>query len=191
MQVYGGARTQKGPFQVVHLLNSQGTRYKIDHTHQRALQSELVKGGALIEKWIRDKQNPATAPATAPATVTATATATASASSAIATDPATAPRLNFKPAEVEIYIMTTQDTSVDAPQCKGWAAQGGCTKARDSMLRACPKSFPTVCNAQALKAHLPEDGHDWKCTRWTNSGACTTNREYMLKTCPGSCPATI
>ena len=51
-KVYGPARTTKGPWLVRHLWTIHGTRYSVDHSHERRLSSELVAGQQRIVDWL-------------------------------------------------------------------------------------------------------------------------------------------
>ena len=51
-RVYGPARTTKGPWLVKHLWQVHGTRYAVDHSHERLLVGEIVKGEEAIQRWL-------------------------------------------------------------------------------------------------------------------------------------------
>ena len=52
--VYGPARTTKGPFVVKHLWTVHGTRYQVDHSHERRLATELDAGRRRITHWLQE-----------------------------------------------------------------------------------------------------------------------------------------
>ena len=49
--IYGGSRTQKGPFLVKHHTGLHSTRYEVDISHKRALLGELIQGAQRIQAW--------------------------------------------------------------------------------------------------------------------------------------------